>query len=148
MIGKILVPTDFSPPTRHGLLHAVVLAEKFPAEIVILHVIEQRMIEESCHFGLDEEKKIKEKIWKKSREALDVFLSGVEFRQVPFQKVIVHGTPFQEIIKKAKEIKANLIVLGTFGMAVDLNRLFFGSTAEKVVRMLPCPVLCVPPPEL
>ncbi len=49
--------------------------------------------------------------------------------------------------KKAKEINADLIVLGTCGMEVDLNRLFFGSTAEKVVRMLPCPVLCVPPPE-
>ncbi len=148
MIRKILVPTDFSLPTHHGLRHALVLAEKFPAEIIILHVVEKRMIEDSCHFELDEEKKIKEKIWKKSREDLDEFLKTVEFGEVPFQKAIVFGIPFQEIIKKAKEINADLIVLGTCGMAVDLNRLFFGSTAEKVVRMLPCPVLCVPPPEL
>ncbi len=148
MIKQILVPTDFSPCSREGLRHALEMAERFLSEITILHVLERKMIEDTCRFGLDEEKKVKEKIWRKSKEDFDEFLKGVEFGKVPFQKVLVCGTPFQEIVKKAKEIKADLIVLGSRGGAVDLDRLFFGSTAEKVVRLLPCPVLCVPPPEL
>ena len=148
MIKRILVPTDFSPCSGQGLRYAISLAEKFLSEITVLHVLEKKMIENSCRFGLDEEKKIKEKIWRKSKEDFEEFLKGVEFGKVFFQKVIVCGTPFQEIVRKAQEIKANLIVLGSCGGTVELDRLFFGSTAEKVVRVLPCPVLCVPPGEL
>jgi nucleotide-binding universal stress UspA family protein len=38
----------------------------------------------------------------------------------------------------------SLIVLGTAGRSADLERALFGSTAEKVLRSAPCPVLCVP----
>ena len=54
--------------------------------------------------------------------------------------------PSQEIVKKAKELAVDLIVMGGYGRLGqrDLERIFFGSTAAKVVRLLPCPVLCVP----
>lgn len=148
MIQRILVPTDFSSCSRQGLRYAISLAEKFQSHITILHVLDKELIEQSCHFGLDEEGKIKEIIWKKTKQSFEEFLRDENFGNIQVQKMIVPGIRFQEIVKKAQEIKADLIVLGSCGGTVDLDRLFFGSTAEKVVRMLPCPVLCVPPREL
>ena len=63
---------------------------------------------------------------------------------VAIEPVIAWGRPFEEILKKAVEISATLIVLGTAGHSADLEKVLFGSTAEKVLRSAPCPVLCVP----
>ena len=145
---KILVPTDFSICSKQGLLFALSLAEKFSSEIFILHVLDKKLIEQSCHFGLNEEAKIKEKIWTKTKQNLEEFLRDLGFRDIQVHKMVVQGAPFQEIVKRAQEIRADLIILGSCGGTVDLDRLFFGSTAEKGVRLLPCPVLCVPPKEL
>jgi nucleotide-binding universal stress UspA family protein len=56
--------------------------------------------------------------------------------------LIAHGTPFLEILRTAKEKEADLIVVGTHGRT-GLDHVLFGSTAEKVVRRAPCPVLSV-----
>jgi nucleotide-binding universal stress UspA family protein len=145
MFKKILVPTDFSSCSMQALRQAVSIAQKFSSEIFILHVLDKKIIEYSCRFELIEERKAKEKIWLKIRKDLAEFTKGVEFGEVRCQKEFVCGTPFEEIVKKAREIKAELIIIGSDGEAADLNGLFFGSTAEKVVRMLPCPVFCLPP---
>jgi universal stress protein A len=60
------------------------------------------------------------------------------------EAVIAWGIPFEEILRKAADTSASLIVLGTMGRSADLERALFGSTAEKVLRSAPCPVLCVP----
>jgi universal stress protein A len=59
-----------------------------------------------------------------------------------YECMIVHGTPFLEILRTAKEKNVELIVVGTHGRT-GLDHVLFGSTAEKVVRRAPCPVLSV-----
>jgi nucleotide-binding universal stress UspA family protein len=59
-----------------------------------------------------------------------------------YECLIVQGTPFLEILRTAKEKAADLIVVGTHGRT-GLDHVLFGSTAEKVVRRAPCPVLSV-----
>jgi nucleotide-binding universal stress UspA family protein len=58
------------------------------------------------------------------------------------EKIIVRGVPFVEIIKTAKDRNVDLIVIGTHGRT-GIDHMLFGSTAEKVVRKAPCPVLTV-----
>jgi len=58
------------------------------------------------------------------------------------EKMVVRGVPFVEIIKTAREKNADLIVIGTHGRT-GIDHMLFGSTAEKVVRKAPCPVLTV-----
>jgi nucleotide-binding universal stress UspA family protein len=55
---------------------------------------------------------------------------------------IATGVPYREIVREARECGAGLIVIGTHGRT-GVERVIFGSTAEKVVRMSPCPVLSV-----
>jgi universal stress protein A len=59
-----------------------------------------------------------------------------------YECLVVHGTPFLEILRTAKEKEVDLIVVGTHGRT-GLDHVLFGSTAEKVVRRAPCPVLSV-----
>jgi len=46
---------------------------------------------------------------------------------------------------KEVELDAEMIVIGSCGKADDMNTIFFGSTAEKILRFITRPVLCVPP---
>jgi nucleotide-binding universal stress UspA family protein len=52
------------------------------------------------------------------------------------------GQPHTEIVEAARELGADLIVLSTHGHT-GLTHALLGSTAEKVVRHAPCPVLVV-----
>ena len=54
------------------------------------------------------------------------------------------GPPFLEILRYAKEVDADLIVMGTHGRS-GLVQMLIGSVAEKIVRKAPCPVLTVRP---
>ena len=60
------------------------------------------------------------------------------------EHVILRGMPFLEIIRYAKANEVDLIVIGTHGRS-GMEHIIFGSTAEKVVRKAPCPVLSVKP---
>ena len=54
------------------------------------------------------------------------------------------GVPFQEIIKIAHREQASLIVMGRYEGTGEMEKIFFGGTAEKVVRIAPCAVLSIP----
>ena len=63
---------------------------------------------------------------------------------VPIEARVLEGTPFSEICKAARAEGANLIVMGTRGLT-GLKHVLIGSTAERVVRKAPCPVLVLKP---
>jgi nucleotide-binding universal stress UspA family protein len=61
--------------------------------------------------------------------------------------MVVEGSPFVEIAKTARTGKVDLVVMGSYGgRSGSVDKIFFGSTAEKVVRTAGCPVLTVPLP--
>jgi hypothetical protein len=52
-----------------------------------------------------------------------------------------------EIARTVREEKIDLVIMGSYGgQTADISHIFFGSTAEKIVRTAPCPVLTVPYP--
>lgn len=67
--------------------------------------------------------------------------------EVKVERRIVEGVPFAEIAKVARTGKADLVVIGGYGGRVgNVDKIFFGSTAEKVACTAGCPVLTVPLP--
>ena len=62
--------------------------------------------------------------------------------EVTLRKVIGHGNPADEIVKEAHGENTDLIVIATHGLA-GWRRFIFGSVAEKVIKMAPCPVLSI-----
>jgi nucleotide-binding universal stress UspA family protein len=77
-----------------------------------------------------------------AQESMDAFLASHFSGFENFDTALSSGIPYREIISKARECGAGLIVIGTHGRT-GVEHVLFGSTAEKVVRVAPCPVLSV-----
>ena len=58
--------------------------------------------------------------------------------------VVCEGTAYLEINKKALQVDANMVIIGCSGNYEDMEKIFFGSTTERVLRFIKRPVLCVP----
>lgn len=142
-IHKILVPTDFSENSQHALKYAVALAQSFKAKLIVVHVWEQPIVAtptETYHPEIWAEAETAEK-QKLSRLTEELRAQGIEA-----EPVFGSGLAHNEIAKTAKELDVDLITLATHGRT-GLSHLLFGSTAEKIIRLAPCPVLVVKHPE-
>jgi len=68
-----------------------------------------------------------------------------EAKGLEIRRLLAEGTPFVEIARTARTEKVGLVVIGSYGGQTGrVEKIFFGSTAEKVVRTAGCPVLTVP----
>ena len=141
-IKKILLPTDFSAPSQHAARYAKAFARRFGARLVLLHVVEPVPYMADFGYGPVVRAEPDARIWKRTQTHLE----AMERRQLGSERrcdsLVRSGVAFDEIVKAAKELKADLIILATHGCA-ELKRAFCGSTAERVVRHAPCPVLAV-----
>jgi len=143
-IKRILFATDFSDNSKSALTFAISFAQKYDAMLYILHVIQQPsyplgMYAEISFDAMDKfSQSISDAVEKEMQTLKEKDLKGYP----KYEGMIVHGTPFLEILRTAKEKNAELIVVGTHGRT-GLDHVLFGSTAEKVVRRAPCPVLSV-----
>jgi nucleotide-binding universal stress UspA family protein len=145
-IKKLLVPTDFSEYSKFALRYAVALAKSFGAKVHVIHVHEPYP-HGSVLEGIYYDPEIMEKVKSKEEEALDTIVKELrDQQQIDAEAVFVKGRPFMEIIRQAEQLEADLIVIATHGRK-GVSHFVFGSTAEKVVRMAPCPVLTVKYPE-
>ena len=142
----ILVATDFSACAGAAFTVAKSLAQQFEAKIVLLHVIQQQVVArvaEHLKVGPDS---LLPAFREEAQQHLDAFLEECSCDSLEVTSMVTVGIPFQEIAVVARDLAADLIVMGGYGRSGrgPIEEVFFGSTAEKVVRLLPCPVLCVP----
>lgn len=141
-IKKILVPMDFSSASHDALRFALRLLKQFNAELHLVHVAAP----DAPLAGL---------------AGMPIVLSETEFATrarmhlnraankcaVRLEQTNIHvlrGSPFEEICRLARQIDIDLIVIPTRGLS-GWRHLALGSTAERVVRYSPCPVLVVRP---
>lgn len=131
----ILVPWDFSRYAAHSLKTALQLtsADKIRT-ICVLEVPSPYDPSIFAGFQLD----------KAEETCRDSFRKAVyPLRVTDATFAVVFGDPAREIVDRAREIQADLVVMGTHGRT-GLKRLLLGSVAEKVLRLAPCPVLMLP----
>jgi universal stress protein A len=139
-LGKILVPTDFSGYSDQALLWGVSLAERYGAQMLLLHVIPQAVEGVSMH-GSEGEQRIMDLEAKVEEQLHEIALEDVGER-LPVDVKIAIGKPAEEILRLAREVGVDLIVMGTHGHR-ELHQLLLGSTAETVFHNAPCPVFMV-----
>lgn len=144
--GWILVGVDFSKPARQALIEARHMARVRDGKLIVLHVIDAQGLAEMARLAEVPEKHLRELLGRERRKKLVDLMKEIDDApgEVSTELVIGWGHPFEEILRKAVDLPARLIVLGTAGRSADLERALFGSTAEKVLRATPCAVLCVP----
>lgn len=144
-LEKILFPTDLSRAADEAQRYACALAEKFGAELHVLSVIQDMaLISPDPNMPWLVPANNLEEVRQSVEQALAQIPPPSWTPPRPIQRVIRVGVPFLEIIKYAKELDFDLIVMGTHGRS-GLAHVLLGSTAEKIVRKAPCPVLTVRP---
>ena len=138
----ILLATDFSENSEYAFEYALSMAKKYDALLALIHVINEPVDLRGFyvpHISFDT---LEEEIEQGARKMMDRFCRTHLRDYQKFESFIVPGIPYDEIIKKANELAADLIIMGTHGRS-GLDHVLFGSTAEKVVRKSVVPVLTV-----
>jgi nucleotide-binding universal stress UspA family protein len=141
---RILWPTDFSPLAKAALPHAVGLAAETGAELVLLHVLPSL----AAYTVPDLSGALAVSLQRKSRTAAQRQLGRLKKQvmgpNLRTHTVLADGVAFQQIVRAAKRLRCDLIVLATHGRT-GLAHAIMGSVAENVLRRAPCPVLTVRP---
>jgi nucleotide-binding universal stress UspA family protein len=138
-IKTIVVPTDLSHNSLRALEPAVDFAKRFGADILLVHVLDAPIYPAMKFANLPTiQQEVRDTVARQLDRLCNEHIPG----DVVSRTVMREGHPFFEIIAVAKEERADLIVIATHGHT-GIKHLLLGSTAEKVVRQAPCPVLIV-----
>lgn len=140
-IKKILAPTDFSPASENALRYALRLGSEFGSEIMFLHILEPIM--PLTYDGLALPPTVPEPDSCETEKALKALVVSARERGITKARAMFRrGIPSHEIVETAREMDVDLIVMATHGYT-GWKHFAIGSTAERVVRAAPCPVLVV-----
>jgi len=148
-IKTILVPTDFSDNAHLAFEKAFDLAAQLGAKLHFLHVQNESTLRMAIKEGLlrddstDEE--LQAEIGRLIEERCSKVLAGCEIPGGPIEHLSRRGEPDVVIARYAREINADLIVIGMRGAGLSglIKSAVMGSVAESLIRKAPCPVMVV-----
>ena len=145
--NRILYPialTDISPIVAP---YVVTMAKRFDAEVHLLHVL--RRFDWYVDTYVSESPKpdfkriasdFESQVLSQAKQKLDAFIKR-HFREVRIGKAdVVSGTNYKQIIQYMESEKIDLIIMGT---GTTLQKVMFGSVAEKVSRLASVPVMLI-----
>ena len=140
-LARILCPVDFSEFSRHALVSAVAIARHQHATVTALHVIPPVQVASTAPgMGAYVPYVYRAADLREFQRTLERFVGAVDY---PITAVSVEAVVVDEILKRAAEMPADLIVMGTHGRT-GFHRFILGSVAERVLFRTTCPVLTVP----
>lgn len=143
-LENILAPIDFSPASRRGLTFASDIAVRFHSRLHVVYVIEPPSLPQwgYAHIAIRDAM-----LRREAEERLPQFVRESGIAAMADSTTVRSGGAHFEICELAVEKKADLIVLASHGLG-PVKRALVGSTAERVIRHAPCPVLTVRDPAL
>ena len=145
-LDKILVAFDLSEDAVKAFKYACDLADEVQADLIIANVINQRDISaveltEQVSDRISVEKYIEDQKKYRSIE-MDTMMEEKYCKIPSVSKVFKVGVPFQELFKIIEQENPSLVVMGTKGRS-NIAGAILGSTAEKMFRRCPVPLLSV-----
>jgi nucleotide-binding universal stress UspA family protein len=140
-VRRIVVATDFSAPGDHARDVGVSLAKQLGAEVHLVHAFDIPLAmvtpyEVTVPDGLIREAR------EAARKKLDAALAAVRQAGVTATGHLGEVPAAPAVADVAKEVKADLVVIGTHGRT-GLKHVLLGSVAERTLRLAPCAVLTV-----
>ena len=145
-IGTLLIATDLSDPSMLAIDAGNAMAQKFGAKVILAYVAEDRLpplglIE---YGGLDIVE-IEKQHRQKATERLETYAKELRAHGLEVEIEVAQGIPHHELIEIAKKREVDMIVVGTHGRGF-VSHAILGSTAERIARAAPCPLLVVRDP--
>jgi len=143
-IKKVLVPVDFSDNSQKILRSAEEFAIKFEAALVVVFVVQS--FDDYSGFFVPHMPiaQFEEEVVQSATEKMKSFVAETLTGTTPCTTAVLSGDVAGEINRYAEEQAADLIIMGTHGYK-GLEKILFGSVAEKIVKTAPCPVLTINP---
>jgi nucleotide-binding universal stress UspA family protein len=132
---RILVATDFSDGTADALAYAFSVAQQNESEVVLLHVLDD--------ISMDSVGKYRDLLIGGVRKQLEDLVLPEAGNWYDIVTRVETGAPYRVILRTIKDERPDLLVMNIHGKGM-LDRALLGSTAERVVRAAPCPVMMVP----
>ena len=148
-IQTILVPTDFSDNAQVAVEKGCELARQLGARVYLLHVQDESTLRTAIKAGLFEEGATDEVLQDKVKRMVETqfseLSSALDHTGMKIESLSLRGDPKSLISEYAKEIKADIVVVGMRGVtaASQIVSAVIGSVTEHVMRKSPCPTLVV-----
>jgi nucleotide-binding universal stress UspA family protein len=141
---RILYATDYSKGSGRALAEAVALAKQNRAELLVLHAIDPvtPYVAGDDIGGAELYIRLEETTKQEAQASMKTLMEKLKKLKINAKSLLVRGAAHEQIVKTAKNRRANLIVIGTHGRT-GLSKLLMGSVANKVVSTAHCPVLTV-----
>jgi len=148
-VQTIITPVDFSDNAEMIAESAAYTAGKFGAELHLIFVVQN--FEDYSGFFVPPVNlpNLEEELLKSAQQRMDEFIAEKKEQYLATGAAAVHskvltGDVSEEILSYAVEISCDLIIMGTHGYK-GLERIMFGSVADKVVKNACCPVMTINP---
>ncbi|MDD5087469.1 MAG: universal stress protein [bacterium] len=147
---KILCPIDFSEPSHEALKVASEMAQKFSAELTVIHVvpdIPKATPPDPSVAATDAYLNYQRELETESKRLLSEAVRKFAAKELRVREIIEMGDAAKIVSQIAEEEDADLVVLSTHGRT-GWRRFVFGSVAERIVRYAQCPVLVIQTPHI
>ena len=139
-IRKILVPTDGSDYSVRAAEYGIGIAKMLSAQILVVYVIDDVVIDQISK--TTERDSAERELKEAGQRYVNYVLGLAEKEGVKCSSLLTKGRPYEQIVRLAKELNIDLIVMGTYGRR-GTERVLIGSVAERVIEYAPCPVLVI-----
>ena len=139
-LRRVLMPTDFSEPSREALAYAQAVAARFEAELLLAHVTERPYVDPNL--AEIDTQAFEDNARQSAQQQLDKAVAGLRAAGLRASGRLLTGVPWNEVAELARREAVDLIVAGTRGFT-GLKHILLGSTAERILRHAPCPVVVV-----
>jgi len=139
-VQRIVHPTDFSKTADRAFQKAVEFAKQNRAELLLVHVLLRALPPPSLWRGVYDRIDAQERRVAETR--LSALLTRARRAKVQARTLLLSGVSYDQIVRVAESMRADLIVMGSHGRT-GLSKLLLGSVAERVSGLAPCPVLIV-----
>jgi universal stress protein A len=142
---RILAPSDFDACSTPTIRYAAELAEKFGAELILLHIVQDLTLAmPDAVMPTPVPAPMLTQLIDAAKTGLENLVKAENLGRFNPRLEVRVGSPAGEIVAVANELKVDLVCIGTHGRG-GLAHFLLGSVAEKVVRQAPCPVLTIRP---
>lgn len=145
-LGNVVIAVDLTDAAKRVADKGIAMARRAKARATLVHVIpgSPDVPRYLYHYGVPE---FRDAVIRDARQRLEQLIGPDAKRGVSIHARVVVGDPYTEIARIAKDVDADLIVIGASRRGM-LSRALFGSTTTRLMRAADRPLLVVPVPEL
>jgi len=141
-VTTILCPIDFSEAGDVAQAHAEALARRLGATLLLAHVCQPALVPVALGPLPVALETIHSETTRRAQTELEARAARLDEGPIACRPLLLEGDPSARILDAVDEHDVDLVVMGTKGLT-GLDHVLMGSTAERVVRLCPCPVLTV-----